>query len=136
MPPTRREYLDQQAAGTVIEQKAAARASQYLRAAALQAEEMTGNAAWDTYRTKLEARRADAQTNAETNKNHLVGTFNEDERNKRQCNYYYWCGRIEAFKEAIALPLELLQAYKDGQGASPAPPQAEQEPGVTATDAA
>lgn len=133
MPPSRRDYLNQIAEGTVIEQKAAARASQYLRAAALQAEELTGNPAWDAYLTKLEAHRQDAQKNTDALKTGVLSTFNEEERLKKQCHYYWWCGFEQAISIAIKLPMELLHAYKDG--ATPAP-QELQDTGVTATDAA
>ena len=45
--PSKADWLALQSAGPIIEQKAAARASEYLRAAALQMDKLTGQPEWD-----------------------------------------------------------------------------------------
>ena len=133
--PSKADWLALQAAGPIIEQKANARASQYLRAAAIQMEALTGSAEWDQYRTKLEAHRKEAVEAANIAQELLPKTYDDAAARKTQCQYYYQLGRAHAFRFAVEFPLELMKAHKEGQGPLPAPPEDEQEPGATATDA-
>ena len=133
--PSKADWLALQSAGPIIEQKAAARASEYLRAAALQMDKLTGQPEWDQYLTKMESYRQAAVEAANMAQELLPKQYDDALSRKTQCQYYYQLGLSHAYKRAVELPGKLIAAHKEGQGIPPVPPQDEQDAGVTATDA-
>lgn len=110
MPPTKREFLNMVApqahpSSTPYEQS-------LLRSAAVQAEHLTGDPAWDSYLTKLQARSREYQAQAEQWMGQLKTALSMEQVKQAQVNLAVCEACATVLQDAIALPTAIRAAAR------------------------
>jgi chaperonin GroEL (HSP60 family) len=83
-----------------------------VQSAALSAEALMGNDQWDQYRQKLEALAQAAEAEAAGHLQKMAWSIQQDELKACQLFYHQTTARAKALREAIQLPMLLVEGYQ------------------------
>lgn len=83
-----------------------------VQSAALSSEQLMGDAKWDQYRQKLEALAQAAEADAKAQLDKMAVSISETEI--RACQLFYHRAQVKAqtLRDAIALPMQLVEGYQ------------------------
>jgi len=83
-----------------------------LRTAAIRAEQLTGDAAWDKFLTQIQARIDEAEKSAQYWLDLYVNSFDELNRGMRQAHYIEQKAIVTTLRDVMQLPKTILEEYR------------------------
>ena len=112
MPPTKREFLQAVHPSSSFSMPAVPYEQTLLRSAAVQMEHLTGDPAWDSFLAKIEAKRREYLSEAETWTEALKVAVDQGQVKTAQVNVAVFESCARLCKEMMELPGEILATHR------------------------